>query len=127
MAHSLEIRHPFLDHRLVDFVVALPPEWKIRNGWSKYVLRLSVPGLPDGIRWRRDKQGFVTPEERWLKHDFKDLIRNSFRDSKLGELGMINESEFLRYYEKFQNGSRIAYTDISRALVAELWARKYLN
>ena len=42
-------------------------------------------------RWdtvRRDKQGFVTPEERWLKHDFKDLIRNSFRDSKLGELGM---------------------------------------
>ena len=127
MAHSLEIRHPFLDHRLVDFVVALAPEWKIRNGWSKYVLRLSVPGLPDGIRWRRDKQGFVTPEERWLKHDFKDLIRNSFRDSKLGELGMIDESEFLRYYEKFQNGSRIAYTDISRALVAELWARKYLN
>jgi asparagine synthase (glutamine-hydrolysing) len=111
----------------VDFAVALPVEWKIRDGWSKYALRLGVPELPAGVRWRRDKQGFVTPEERWLKQDFAELIRSSFRGSRLGELGMIDEREFLHYYEKFQNGDRVAHTDISRALVAELWARKYLN
>jgi asparagine synthase (glutamine-hydrolysing) len=127
MAHSLELRHPFLDHRLVNFLVNLPAQMKIKDGWTKYIMRESLSELPDPIRWRRDKQGFILPEELWLKRELKSFIRSTFQRSVLGELGIIDDHKFLQYYEGFRSGRRrIWYTDISRTLIAELWARKVL-
>jgi asparagine synthase (glutamine-hydrolysing) len=126
-AHSLELRHPFLDHRLVEFLVALPMEYKIRNGWTKYLLRQSLPELPPAIRWRKDKQGFLTPEARWLKQELKTLIQSMFRESKLEELGILNANEFLRRYEHFLRGRPISPLDISRVLIAEVWVRQFIN
>jgi asparagine synthase (glutamine-hydrolysing) len=124
MAHSLEVRHPFLDYRVVELLTNIPTEWKIRNGWTKYVLRHAFPELPDAIRWRRDKQGFLTPEQKWLKHDLNDLIRNTFRDSKLSDAGILNDREFLKYYDRFQRGAAIAASDIGRTLIAERWMER---
>jgi asparagine synthase (glutamine-hydrolysing) len=123
MAHSLEVRHPFLDHRLVNFVVNLPTRLKIKDGWTKYLLRQSFPELPPSIRWRRDKQAYVTAEERWLRNDFGPLLRETFHHSTLGEMGIVNDKAFLNYYERFREGARIAHSDIARVLIAELWAR----
>ena len=124
MAHSLEVRHPFLDHRLVEFLVSLPPEWKIRNGWTKYVLREAFPELPDAIRWRRDKQGFLNPEQHWLKHNVNDLIRSTFHNSQLSQAGILNEQEFLKYYGEFQRGAAVSESDIARILIAERWMQR---
>jgi asparagine synthase (glutamine-hydrolysing) len=124
MAHSLEVRHPFLDHRLVELLLNVPPEWKIRNGWTKYLLRHAFPELPDAIRWRRDKQGFLTPEQNWLRHDLKDLIRSTFHNSELSRLGILNDQEFLKYYDRFQRGSPVPESDIARTLIAERWMRR---
>lgn len=127
MAHSLEIRLPFLDHRLVNFVLDLPVKMKLNEGWTKYILRKSFPELPKKIRWRRDKQGFITPEETWLKGNFNYLICDIFRKSRLGQMGIINDKLFLEYYKNFQRGKgAIWYPDISRVLITELWARKFL-
>lgn len=124
MAFSLETRLPFLDHRLVNFALSLPSEYKIRNGWSKYILREAFPELPAAIRWRRDKQGFVIPEREWLRSELKPLIDTVFENSMLEELGVLNGRAFLRYYENFRIGKgSIWHTDISRALMAELWAQ----
>jgi asparagine synthase (glutamine-hydrolysing) len=127
MSQSLELRYPFLDHRVVDFAVNLPTESKIHNGWTKYILRQSFPELPDQIRWRRDKQGFTTPEAHWLKYQFSDTIADLFRKSRLGELGILNDRKFLEYYNDFRGGSAIAYGDVCRTLIAEMWARKTLD
>jgi asparagine synthase (glutamine-hydrolysing) len=62
MAHSIESRVPFTDFRLVDYVHPLPVVYKIQNGWTKWLLRLSVEDLlPKNIVWRKDKLGFATP------------------------------------------------------------------
>ncbi len=127
MSTSLELRYPFLDHRVVDFAVNLPAEAKLHNGWTKYILRQSFPELPDSIRWRRDKQGFITPEERWLKYEFRSTISDLFKKSRLGELGIVNDGKFLQYYEDFCGGRAIAYGDICRTLIAEMWVRKSLG
>jgi len=127
MNYSLEIRLPFLDHRLVNFLVNLPAELKIRNGWTKHILRENLPELPAAIRWRREKQGFITPEESWLKREFADLIRARFQNSILSQLGYLNEMAFLAHYERFRHGSRIAASEISRALIAETWARRFFG
>jgi asparagine synthase (glutamine-hydrolysing) len=67
MAFSREARLPFLDYRLAEFVFALGPSYRIRDGWSKWILRQATAGmLPETVRWRRGKLGYPTPEKRWL-------------------------------------------------------------
>jgi asparagine synthase (glutamine-hydrolysing) len=126
MAHSLEVRHPFLDHRVVELLINVPAEWKIKSGWTKHLLRQAFPELPDAIRWRRDKQGFLTPEKSWLKHDLDHLIRSTFRDSELSRAGILNDREFLKYYDRFQHGEAISESDIARTFIAERWMQRAL-
>jgi asparagine synthase (glutamine-hydrolysing) len=66
MAHSREVRLPFCDHRIAEFLFALSPDLIVGRGEVKRVLRLAIRGLvPDAIR-SRPKQGFVPPQQRWL-------------------------------------------------------------
>jgi asparagine synthase (glutamine-hydrolysing) len=124
MAHSLEVRHPFLDHRLVEFLITLSPQLKIQNGWTKHVLRQAFPELPDAIRWRRDKQGFLTPEKQWLQRDLNDVIRSKFRGSHLSQAGILDDRKFLEYFGQFQSGAAISESDVSRIFIAEQWMRR---
>ena len=76
MAHSVESRVPFLDHRLVEFALGLPDEFKIGGGVTKRVLRTAMSGiLPDRIRDRIDKIGFETPESLWLTGERRHWFR----------------------------------------------------
>jgi len=71
MAHSREVRLPFLYHELVEFVFALPSSFKIKNGFTKWMLRKSVePLLPSNIVWRKGKTGYEPPQEQWMKTGF---------------------------------------------------------
>ena len=66
MAHSREVRLPFLDHRLIEFCLGLPDRLLYRNGESKWILRSSLRGIvPDYVLDRRDKVGFATPWAQW--------------------------------------------------------------
>lgn len=69
MAHSIESRVPFLNHKLVEFVYSLPEEYLIdTQGSSKSIFRQAMRGIvPDAILDRRDKIGFATPEQKWLR------------------------------------------------------------
>jgi asparagine synthase (glutamine-hydrolysing) len=87
MAYSIESRVPFLDHRLVELVFALPDNVKRHDGWSKYGLRRALDGfLPSAVVWRRDKKGFPTPVGRWLRDGrgvpALDLLRDPARRSR---------------------------------------------
>ena len=68
MAHGREVRLPFLSHELVEFIFSLPPNFKIRNGWTKWILRQNVAQqLPDDIVWRKNKIGFEPPQKKWMQ------------------------------------------------------------
>jgi asparagine synthase (glutamine-hydrolysing) len=69
MIFSIESRLPFLDHRLVEFCLGLPDDFKLREGYSKKILRDSVISLPIEIKERKDKMGFVSPDEIWVKEN----------------------------------------------------------
>jgi len=70
MAHSIEVRLPFLSHKLVEFCFSLPIEYKLNMGWTKYILRMSIDNfLPKEIVWRKDKIGFEPPQKEWLNSD----------------------------------------------------------
>lgn len=74
MAHSVEVRCPFLDYRMVEFVNNLPGHYKINNGINKYILKKAVSGiLPENLI-SRPKEGFVQPIYTWMHSSLKDWI-----------------------------------------------------
>lgn len=76
MAFSVEARVPFLDHRLVEYLFELPPNMILRNGYTKYAYREAMKGvIPDEIRLRTDKRGFVMPD-RELLNGAQDFVKN---------------------------------------------------
>lgn len=81
MAHGREVRLPFLSHELVEFVFSLPSHFKIRNGWTKWLLRESVKALlPESITWRKDKVGFEPPQKNWMEQSsVQEVIQQAKR------------------------------------------------
>lgn len=75
MALSREVRLPFLSHKLVEFVFSLPDEYKLNNGWTKFVLRKSMNKiLPESICWRSDKIGYEAPQEKWIQSEKNRVV-----------------------------------------------------
>jgi asparagine synthase (glutamine-hydrolysing) len=69
MAHGREVRLPFLSHELVEFLFSLPSHFKIRQGWTKWLLRKNMDGkLPAPIIWRKEKIGFEPPQRQWMEN-----------------------------------------------------------
>ncbi len=69
MAHGREVRLPFLDHELVEFIFSLPAQLKIHDGWTKWLLRQAVDKkLPREIAWRRDKVAYEPPQQEWMQN-----------------------------------------------------------
>jgi asparagine synthase (glutamine-hydrolysing) len=80
MAHSVEVRLPFLQHELVEFLFTLPPHFKIHQGWTKWLLRKTVEDqLPKEIGWRKDKVGYEPPQKAWMQ---KKAVQEKIRDGK---------------------------------------------
>jgi asparagine synthase (glutamine-hydrolysing) len=68
MAFGIEARVPYLDYRLVRFAFEQAADWRIHQGWTKWILRKAMDGIvPREIVWRKDKVGFETPEVAWLR------------------------------------------------------------
>lgn len=79
MANSVEVRLPFLSHKLVEFVFQLPDEFLLQEGWSKYILRKSMENvLPSEICWRKDKIGYEPPQDQWMNSAyFRDYLQEA--------------------------------------------------
>lgn len=77
MRHSIETRLPFLDYRLVEMTLSLPLRMKIRNGWTKYILRKAIDKLlPHEIVWRKNKFGFESPDKIWLTKHKEQMLQD---------------------------------------------------
>jgi asparagine synthase (glutamine-hydrolysing) len=66
MAFGREVRLPFLNHELVEFLFHLPSNYKINQGWTKWIMRETFGILPNEIRWRKDKIGYEPPQKNWM-------------------------------------------------------------
>lgn len=92
MAHGCEVRLPFLNHQLVEFIFSLPSHFKIKNGRTKWILRKAMTALlPEAIAWRKDKIGFEPPQKDWLQQpDLQDYIRAA--KEKLAAAGILKKA-----------------------------------
>jgi len=90
MAHSLEVRPPFLDHRLVEFAGRLPENLKIRGNRLKFVLReLMRDKLPPAVL-SREKEGFDIPAHHWLRTILKPLLADTLNEANIRATGIFS-------------------------------------
>jgi asparagine synthase (glutamine-hydrolysing) len=129
MAFGIESRLPFLDYRLVEFLFSLGPDWKLRRGMTKHVLREAMRGvLPDRVRLRTGKLGFPTPFVAWLRDPrvraYVDAVlhSNSFQSR-----GYLDAVRIQRLYSRHAAGQTDCWQTVWKALNLELWMRRFVD
>ena len=114
MAHSLEVRTPFLDYEFVEWASSLPSDVKLRGSEGKHVLKRALePVLPREVLYR-DKMGFAVPLDTWFRGSLREHIADTVRGPRLAESGIFDPAMLSRMVDDHQSGRR----DYS----ASLWA-----
>jgi asparagine synthase (glutamine-hydrolysing) len=125
MAHSIESRVPFLDHRLVEYSLSLQDQDKISDGMTKLVLRRAMNGiLPDKIRDRVDKLGFATPEEVWVREKGTALFRQKLEDAVHALEGIITP-DVMRYFDDVVYGRKAFSFTFWRIINFAQWVKLF--
>jgi asparagine synthase (glutamine-hydrolysing) len=105
MAFSIESRVPFLDYHLVEFLLGLPESYVYHKGIRKVILRQALSSLvPESILGRKDKMGFVTPEEVWLKEEKKDWFMDQVQQAVEISGEWIKEKEAVKMTRHIMDG-----------------------
>lgn len=127
MAFSVETRHPFLDHRLIECLYSLPASLIYRDGQHKWILRQSMSDiLPEMISNRKDKKGFITPESRWTKMGGAYLTKLFSSGAGTASSSFINTDKILKALSSnVQKDPYSQHTDIWRPLNLEVWLQKF--
>jgi asparagine synthase (glutamine-hydrolysing) len=103
MRHSVETRLPFLDYNALEVALSINTNYKIKDGWSKYILRKSIGrNIPEEVIWRKNKLGFNPPESTWFEFisaDIKDKISESKILNKLCKMdSLLNRIDSMHYH-----------------------------
>lgn len=126
MAHSVEARVPFLDHRLVEFNLALGNSHKIVRGDTKRVLREAMKDiLPESVRNRRDKLGFATPEQIWFRGPLKGLILDGIENTLKRYPGLLDEKGTRALASDMLEGRRDVDFTLWRIVNLGLWGERF--
>lgn len=125
MAWSREVRSPFLDYRVIEMGLRMPERLKLSHGWTKYALRKAFErDLPASITWRKDKKGFVNPQDDWLKENLQSVVRDLMgRDNAaVYRLGLVDKTGYLERFDAYcENRGHVWFRDVFAPFVLELW------
>lgn len=125
MAFGVESRVPFLDHRLVEFLLGLPEEFIYHLGIRKVILRSALRSLvPSKVLDRRDKMGFVTPEEIWLKQEKRDWFKTALEEGYEIMPGWLNKSKIQNMIDLVLNDKSVFSFTPWRILMFTRWLKK---
>jgi asparagine synthase (glutamine-hydrolysing) len=127
MACSLEVRAPFLDAGLVDFMESLPASFKYGRGVTKRLLKRAAAGrLPSSIL-KRPKKGFGIPVARWLRGPLGDLLDDALGPDRLRRQGLFRAEEVARRVAEHRAGVRDHRKPLWTLLVFQLWYDRWLG
>jgi len=123
MAHSLEVRPPFLDHPLVEWLASLPSSLKVRGNEGKVLLKKTMePYLPHEVLYR-PKMGFAVPLSKWFRGPLRQKLRDALLGAELADTGLFNRS----YLEHLVNTHQSGVRDYSSPLWSLLMFQAFLG
>ena len=107
MAAGLEVRSPFLDHRIIEFAASLPDDWKLRGRERKYIFRRAYAGLVPEELWDAPKKGFGVPVAQWLRKRWQEPVRARLFGGALD--GWVREPAVRTLWREHQSGRDRSY------------------
>ncbi len=127
MAHGLEVRVPLLDHKLLEWEMALPLDMRFRDGHGKYLLRkVAARYLPADILKPR-KQGFTIPIGDWLRGDLGQWVESLFLSDTFKQRGIFKPEKVLELLRLHQSGKLELGHRIWSLIVLEMWFREWMD
>lgn len=127
MAVSLEVRAPFLDPRVAEFVAALPANYKLRGSKTKYILKRAIADLLPPFVARRGKKGFGVPVAEWLKGKLRPLARDLLSPERVRRAGVFNPAYVTRLLDEHERGKANHRKLLWTLLMFELWHESFVE
>jgi len=122
MASALEVREPYFDYLLVEYVLGIPDSIKFPKYPKSLLVESIAPLLPDEIV-HREKKGFVLPWERWMRNELKDLCESRLR--QLEERAIFAPGQLDRKWNAFQNGADgVRWSELWHLVVLADWLER---
>ena len=126
MAHALEVRAPFADHLLLEWLARLPGSLKLRRFRGKQLLRRAVRDLVPAAILERSKKGFNLPLDRWLRRELAELSRDLLTDATARARGLFDRAEVQRLLDEHAAGVSHGRR-LWNLVVLELWLRQFVD
>ncbi len=127
MANSLEARAPLLDHKLIEFVVGIPPELKMKGLETKYILKKAMEGIVPREILYREKQGFGMPLNEWINSQLRERIHSDLSDRRTLERGYFEKTYIQILLNEHSKGRRDHSMPLWLLWMLELWHRKFVD
>ncbi|MEZ6109836.1 MAG: asparagine synthase (glutamine-hydrolyzing) [Pirellulaceae bacterium] len=125
MAHSLEVRQPFLDYRLVEFAASLPVRLKLRWGRGKWLLRSAFGSMLPAEIWNRRKMGFGVPIAKWFRNELKEMVHDTLLADDAKCRRFFREDVLHRTVREHTDGTFNHGYRLWCLLMLELWMRQW--
>ena len=123
MAHSLEVREPLMDHKIVEWMATLPSSLKMRNGEGKVLLKKTMePHLPNDVLYR-PKMGFAVPLAKWFRGPLRARVRAQLKEGPLADSGWFDLKTIERLIEQHESGARDHSTPLWTLLMYDAFLR----
>jgi asparagine synthase (glutamine-hydrolysing) len=128
MAHSREVRLPFCDHRLAEFAFAQPPQYLMGDAQTKRLLRSSMEGiLPENIRTRWNKQGFLPPQEKWFADGLGKLAHDVIESEAFRQRGYWDVNWWRRVLKRLAAGEGHLAWPLWKPIITEAWQQHFVD
>jgi asparagine synthase (glutamine-hydrolysing) len=131
MASSVEVRVPFLDRELAEFVAwNVPPSLKIKGRLrptTKYIFRKAMQGILPHEVLRQPKAGFAAPVDYWLANDLKEMVDDLLSESQIRNRGLFRPEKVRAYVDEQRSGAQDWSMQIWQFLTLELWTRMFID
>lgn len=127
MAVSLEVRAPFLDHRVAEFAASLPADYKLKGSSTKYILKKAVADILPADIINRKKKGFGMPVAEWLKGTLNPLMRDMLSPSRIIIQDLFNYDYIQQLMRQHEQGIANHYKQLWTLLVFELWYENFMK
>lgn len=128
MAHSREVRLPFCDHRLAEFTFSLPANYLMGGAQTKRLFRGAMRGiLPEGIRTRWNKQGFLPPQATWFQQNLAEFSASIINHPSFQQSGVWRKKWWLAVLKRFDSGELHLSSVLWRPVIEHSWKKYFID
>jgi len=127
MATAVELRVPFLDHKLVEYVSSLPDHMKIRDNRNKWILREAVGSMLPPSILHRSKKGFPMPATAWFRFELRNFVRDTLLSRNSACRNYFDAKAIERIVDRQEEGKLSGFQEVWSLLVFEFWHKEFIE